>query len=96
MNSLGSSTYNLPKHLQGLPPKQVALALLKELKRRQDRNKLANYKPYPKQKEFHGFGSTHRERLFRAGNQLGKTWSSAYEIAYHLTGLYPDWWTGRR
>lgn len=27
---------------------------------------------------------------------MGKTWSSAYEIAYHLTGLYPDWWEGKR
>jgi phage terminase large subunit-like protein len=72
------------------------LRVLQEIKRRQDRNKLSRYKPYPKQKLFHAFGSTHRERLFRAGNQLGKTWSSAYEIAYHLTGLYPDWWEGKR
>jgi phage terminase large subunit-like protein len=27
---------------------------------------------------------------------LGKTWASAYEIAFHLTGLYPDWWDGYR
>ncbi len=26
----------------------------------------------------------------------GKTVSGGYEIACHLTGLYPDWWTGRR
>lgn len=31
-----------------------------------------------------------------AGNQLGKTFSGAAEVAYHLTGLYPDWWAGRR
>lgn len=55
-----------------------------------------SYKPYPKQIEFHNAGATHRERLFRAGNQLGKTWSSAYEVGYHLTGLYPEWWQGRR
>lgn len=66
------------------------------MKRRQDRNKLSRYKPYPKQVEFHSRGATYRERLFRAGNQLGKTWSSAYEIAYHLTGLYPEWWQGKR
>ena len=66
------------------------------MKRRQDRNKLSRYKPYPKQIEFHSRGATYRERLFRAGNQLGKTWSSAYEIAYHLTGLYPEWWQGKR
>lgn len=86
----------LPIALQGMPPKVALLRLLQERKRRQDRNKLATYKPYPKQIEFHNRGAHYRERLFRAGNQLGKTWSSAYEIAYHLTGLYPDWWKGKK
>lgn len=31
-----------------------------------------------------------------AGNQLGKTWCGSAEMAVHLTGLYPDWWEGRR
>ncbi len=31
-----------------------------------------------------------------AGNQLGKTWAGAFETAMHLTGLYPDWWEGKR
>jgi phage terminase large subunit-like protein len=31
-----------------------------------------------------------------AGNQLGKTYSGAAEVAIHLTGQYPDWWEGRR
>jgi phage terminase large subunit-like protein len=31
-----------------------------------------------------------------AGNQLGKTFSGAAEVAFHLTGEYPDWWQGRR
>lgn len=31
-----------------------------------------------------------------AGNQLGKTWAGGFEAAIHATGLYPDWWTGRR
>lgn len=31
-----------------------------------------------------------------AGNQLGKTFCGAGEAAIHLTGLYPEWWTGRR
>ena len=33
--------------------------------------------------------------MFMAGNQLGKTWAGASEVAYHLTGLYPDWWEGK-
>lgn len=31
-----------------------------------------------------------------AGNQQGKTFCGAAEMAIHLTGLYPDWWEGRR
>ena len=31
-----------------------------------------------------------------AGNQLGKTLAGAMEWAMHLTGLYPDWWEGKR
>ncbi|CAB4154977.1 Terminase-like family [uncultured Caudovirales phage] len=91
-----SATQTLPESLTNLPPKLAYLRILQEIKRRQDRNKLSTYKPYPKQIDFHNRGATHRERLFRAGNQLGKTWSSAYEIAFHLTGLYPDWWQGKR
>jgi phage terminase large subunit-like protein len=67
-----------------------ALAALKRATRLED------YRPYPKQLEFHALGAAHRERLFMAGNQLGKTWSGGAEAAYHATGLYPDWWTGRR
>lgn len=95
-NMQASQTTILPASLQSLPPKQALLMLLKESKRRQERNKLSRYKPYLKQRDFHARGATHRERLFRAGNQLGKTWSSAYEVAYHLTGLYPAWWVGKR
>lgn len=59
-------------------------------------NRFAGYNPYPKQAAFHAAGLNHRERLFRAGNQNGKTWSGGMEAAYHLTGQYPDWWEGRR
>ena len=37
----------------------------------------------------------HDERLFMAGNQLGKTIAGGMEWAIHLTGRYPDWWRGR-
>ena len=57
---------------------------------------LFRYKPYAKQVDFHSAGSFARERLLMAGNQLGKTYSAAAECAYHLTGLYPDWWKGKR
>lgn len=86
----------LPDSPQTLPPKLACLALLREIKRRQDSNKLSRYKPYPKQLDFHRAGATHRERLLRAGNQLGKTVASVNEGASHLTGLYPEWWPGKR
>lgn len=86
----------LPDNLQNVSPQVARLKLLQELKRRQDGNRLERYKPYQKQIDFHTAGATFRERLFRAGNQLGKTLSSANEIAIHLTGKYPDWWKGKR
>ena len=57
---------------------------------------LAEYTPYPKQLEFHAAGGplTIRERLLKAGNQLGKTFAAGAEHAMHLTGRYPDWWRG--
>lgn len=73
-----------------------ALELAKELERRKARNKLSAYRPYSKQKDFHAAGLLHRERLFMAGNQLGKTVAGSFEMAMHLTGRYPNWWQGRR
>jgi phage terminase large subunit-like protein len=70
--------------------------LLAEKRRRHERTKLTRYAPYPKQIEFHAQGAVARERLLMAGNQLGKTYCGAAEAAIHLTGDYPDWWTGRR
>jgi len=60
------------------------------------RKKLELYRPYPKQQLFHKEGKNFRERLLRAGNQMGKTLSAAAETAIHATGKYPDWWEGRR
>jgi phage terminase large subunit-like protein len=51
---------------------------------------------YRKHLEFFAAGQEHRERLFLAGNRVGKTVVGAYELTLHLTGLYPRWWTGRR
>ena len=61
-----------------------------------NRNKLNHYQPYSKQLEFHAAGLKYRERLFLAGNQLGKTLAGSFELAMHLTGRYPDDWPGRK
>jgi len=63
---------------------------------RHRRNLLARYRPYARQAEFHAAGAEARERLLMAGNQLGKSFSGAAELAIHATGRYPAWWAGRR
>ncbi len=77
-------------------PESVLDALDQEAATELSRNRLADYRPYTKQKAFHDAGATFRERLFMAGNQLGKTWAGAFEAAMHATGKYPDWWHGHR
>ncbi len=74
--------------------KREKLAKLQELKRLKSNWRLRTYEPYPKQQEFHHAQA--RERALFAGNRCGKTWSAGMEVAMHLTGLYPDWWQGRR
>lgn len=59
------------------------------------RKKLETYRPYKKQQLFHKAGAQYRERLLMAGNQLGKTFCAAAEVAMHATGRYPDWWEGK-
>lgn len=58
--------------------------------------RLDDYRPYPKQAEFHAAGATYRQRLLMAANQVGKTLAAGFELAMHATGLYPAWWQGRR
>ena len=54
------------------------------------------YEPHPKQKQFHDLGKTARERLFLAGNRTGKTYGGAIEVCMHLSGVYPEDWSGYR
>lgn len=59
-------------------------------------NKITTYKPYQWQMEFHAAGTDNPERMLMAANRVGKTVSAACEVSFHLTGDYPDWWTGKR
>jgi phage terminase large subunit-like protein len=72
------------------------LADLKRYEQLQLESSLNFYKPYPKQLAFHALGKTKRERMLMAANRVGKTYSAASELAYHLTGYYPEWWPGIR
>lgn len=48
------------------------------------------------QHKFFAAGKDYRERMVMAGNRTGKTLSSTYEVACHLTGEYPENWEGLR
>jgi phage terminase large subunit-like protein len=74
----------------------LAKALEAELLIRQRENQLARYRPYSKQAEFHAAGAHYRQRLLMAANQVGKTLAAGFELAMHATGIYPQWWIGRR
>jgi phage terminase large subunit-like protein len=83
----------------------LTLAHIEAERLRRKRNKIESFFPdngpfrrelYPKHMEFFAAGALHRERLFLAGNRVGKTEAGAYEITCHMTGKYPTWWTGKR
>ena len=66
----------------------------------EENNRLFSYEPYEYQKRFHGAkdlkGALARQRLLMAGNKTGKTFCGAMEMAFHLTGRYPKWWSGAK
>lgn len=96
-------TLSLQDILQLPPAERIKLAKAIQVKRK---NKIASYYPsegqlsrdkYPRHTEFFKLGAEHRERCFLAANRVGKTEGvGAYETTLHLTGGYPEWWTGRR
>lgn len=52
---------------------------------------------YHKHLEFFRAGAAYQERCAMCANRVGKSESmGGYETVMHLTGLYPDWWEGRR
>jgi phage terminase large subunit-like protein len=57
-------------------------------------NQLKYFRPFDHQRQFFATGHSPRRGIL-AANRIGKTVSTCYETAYHLTGLYPDWWTGK-
>lgn len=71
-------------------------SLLEKFKKQVAGDKLRTYSPYGWQKDFHASGIENPERMLMAANRVGKTMSAGCEVAYHLTGDYPEWWEGRR
>ena len=58
-------------------------------------HQLKYFRPFDHQRVFFKTGVSERRGIL-AANRIGKTVSTCFETAYHLTGLYPDWWEGHR
>jgi phage terminase large subunit-like protein len=75
-----------------------AKKMFTESQYRQRYRRIDFYKPNRKQYEFHNLIA--REKMLRAGNQVGKTHGAGAEMVFHALGLYPDWpdmpYLGRR
>lgn len=61
-----------------------------------ERGEWVEWSNRPWQLEFHEAGKDHQERMLMAANRPGKTVCAAFEVAFHMTGEYPDWWKGKR
>ena len=90
-NKVAPETYhnwpsNLRNHLQDL-----VVEVADDMKY----NQLKYFRPFEHQLTFFKTGASERRGIL-AANRIGKTVSTCYETAYHLTGLYPDWWDGYR
>ena len=58
-------------------------------------HQLRYFRPFEHQLKFFATGESDRRGIL-AANRIGKTVSTCYETAMHLTGQYPKWWTGKR
>lgn len=86
--------------------REELLGLLIERERRIMGRKWLTYYPdegplrrdlYPKHMSFFAAGQKYQQRMFMAANRVGKTEGvGAYEVALHMTGVYPRWWKGKR
>ena len=58
-------------------------------------NQLKYFRPFEHQLKFFATGDSDRRGIL-AANRVGKTVSTCFETACHLTGIYPEWWNGYR
>jgi len=86
-----------PAYIQTLPGEvqnkfqDLAIAVRDDM----EYNQLKYFRPFQHQLRFFATGTSQRRGIL-AANRIGKTVSTCYETAMHLTGLYPDWWPGVR
>lgn len=76
--------------------KKRLAALLRESEDRVRFNSLNYFEPYPWQRQFVEASLTNQQLLAMTGNRCGKTRIGAIIAAAHATGIYPEWWTGKR
>ena len=90
-NEVAPETYKIwPTNLQ-LQLQDLVIEVADEMKY----NQLKYFRPFDHQLRFFETGNSERRGIL-AANRIGKTVSTCYETACHLTGLYPEWWTGYR
>ncbi|MGL5013265.1 MAG: hypothetical protein ACRC6V_03120, partial [Bacteroidales bacterium] len=82
-----------------LIPDEMKAEILELLERRAEYekyNKLEEFYPYKFQQDFYRASKKYKSRFLCAANRVGKSFSEAAEVAWHLTGIYPEWWEGHR
>lgn len=79
-----------------LEQKERMLELLKAKADNVRFNRLGAFKPYKYQRKYIAASSSYTTRFLMAANRIGKSELAAFEVACHATGLYPDWWEGRK
>lgn len=80
---------NWPSNLQN-NLRDLVLAVADEMQY----NQLDYFRPFPHQIRFFETGSSQRRGIL-AANRIGKTVSTCFETACHLTGRYPSWWSDK-
>jgi len=76
--------------------KERAIELLKESEARVKFNKIRHFGPYEWQKNLANCTDEHKQVAAMCANQIGKSTAGAFVTACHLTGLYPEWWEGKK
>ena len=77
------------------PLKSTLMDLTTEIADDMRFNGLKYFRPFEHQIKFFATGNSERRGIL-AANRIGKTVSTCFETAMHLTGIYPEWWTGYR
>lgn len=72
------------------------LEQLLEIEADSKHHKIKYFTPDTWQKDAIKLGKKEKVRGVICGNRLGKTYFASYELAIHLTGLYPDHWEGHK